>query len=71
MTIQRLFCLLKDSFLTSRIKIILFRRTSYGLFKQNFSVNDQIITSIFGFVDYIISVVNTRFCYCIVNAVSE
>ena len=71
MTIQRLFCLLRDIFLSSRIKIILFRKTSYGLFKQNFSVNDQIITSVFDFVDYMISVVTTQFCYCIVNAVGE
>lgn len=72
MTIQRLFCLLRDIFLCFRIKGILFRRTSYGSPKglQIFSVKDQILC-IFGFVDSMVSVIATQFCHCTVNAVNE
>lgn len=62
MTIERFFCLLRDIFLSSRIKVILFRRTSYGFSKASkyFSVKDQIV-SIFGFVYCKVSVVTTQF----------
>lgn len=72
MTIQSLLRLLKDIFFCSRIKAILFRRTSCGSPKglQIFSGKDQILR-IFGFVDSMASVITTQFCHCIVNAVNE
>lgn len=68
-TIQRLFCPSRDIFLIFRIKVILFRRTSYGLPKslQIFSVKGQILNS----MDCMVSVIPTQFCHCIVNAVNE
>lgn len=72
MTIQSLLCLLRDIFFCSRIKVILFRRTSYSSPKglQIFSGKDQILC-IFGFVDSMASVITTQFCHCIVNAINK
>lgn len=71
-SVIRLLCSSRDIFLSSRIKVILFRRTSYGLPKslQISSVQGQIL-NVFDSVYCMVSVITPLFCHCIVNAVNE